>query len=771
MSISLKSIQLSNFRKHKSIVFHPATSGITSISAPNGFGKSTIVDSLSWVLFGTKPAGVSKASELINWDADVKSDKIFVEAVLKIDKGLMKVERKIVSKGGAVECRVWWIENEGDEWPDRSDTVAGPGVSHAEPYIRQRLHMDEAGFLTAVLVQQKQVDTLISSRPKERAAVIERMTGIEAISSALSYARSEHSLLKKQSQLNEVDEGKLEESRGAHEKAVSEGRTLYRKYKTLKADRAEKTEALESMREKLAVEEERVSLSRDLHEKKMRLDTEIALREDNLKIANSDKEEAKKKISYDRGSRALSEIEKEFDEISESQSSARASILNIRRSISDFKAKLDEANSFIEETKQKFSNPEESLRKALSRKDKAEKSLSDNEKKIIENRSQISRIEKAIKTLENDGGKCPTCLQEVEELSETVSLLEGQKNSLEEEVVESKKVMDRARKALSQTEEIIERLKTFEEHEKSLEVFKKSISDEEIKLEENLSQEKVLSKKRLILEKEKSRAENEEENRRRYEDLLNRAQRTLEEIESRGKERESVLKKIDKLKVVSDKALESMRKKVSVASDKLQELNEEFMDTHYRIKLLKKEANHLSENMERMEKEIEDHRKLLEAVEIASTSVQVIDEFRDERMKTTLPAIEVYASELLSQFTDGKLESLQLDSKFNATVTNSNGVTCPVGLLSAGELSAAALALRIAISMLFYNDGNQSLIILDEVLVSQDASRVESILETIKSVCKGQVVLIAHNPGISSIADKIIDLSSDISSSEDSEEG
>ena len=68
------------------------------------------------------------------------------------------------------------------------------------------------------------------------------------------------------------------------------------------------------------------------------------------------------------------------------------------------------------------------------------------------------------------------------------------------------------------------------------------------------------------------------------------------------------------------------------------------------------------------------------------------------------------------------------------------------------------MSLRLAIAMLLNSGADQNTVILDEVLVSQDGARAEQILSTIKEMFQGQVVLIAHNESIDSIADKIVTL-------------
>jgi DNA repair exonuclease SbcCD ATPase subunit len=185
----------------------------------------------------------------------------------------------------------------------------------------------------------------------------------------------------------------------------------------------------------------------------------------------------------------------------------------------------------------------------------------------------------------------------------------------------------------------------------------------------------------------------------------------------------------------------------------------EHTESRGELKLAHERLVHLDEKIAKAEEEIKKYKDLLKAVEVASASTNLIEEFREERIRTSIPVIEVYASDLLSRFTEGVFTSLKIDGKFNTTVVLANGTERAVGLLSGGELSAASMALRLAISMLLNSGSSTNLIILDEVLVSQDAARAELILTTVKDVCKGQVVLIAHNDSIDGIADKVVELS------------
>lgn len=107
MLLSLNRVEISNIRSHKHFVFTPKSEGLTSISGPNGTGKSTLVDSIAWVLYGTKPRGVSKVIALVKTGVDVTKEKCYAIVNMTVDGEPIRIERRIVSKQGTIECEVF----------------------------------------------------------------------------------------------------------------------------------------------------------------------------------------------------------------------------------------------------------------------------------------------------------------------------------------------------------------------------------------------------------------------------------------------------------------------------------------------------------------------------------------------------------------------------------------------------------------------------------------------------------------------------------------
>lgn len=754
MGISLKSIELSNIRSHDHFRFVPADSGVTAISGPTGSGKSTVVDSLAWTLFGTKPNGVSKNSAILREGTDLKTEECFAIAELEVDGHLLKIERKMVSKAGGVKCDVWEWNSKTDEW----DHKAGAATSHAESYIRQRIKMDEKGFLTAVLVQQKQVDQLISSGPPERARVIEKLTGIASISSGITAARKEHSGLKKAIELTAVDESelnavesellvadsKLSDLKQGYKVAKEKLQIVHGELKEFEADVDEKIESFE------LAERARGTLS----EVEVKLEAASGILED----AKTERDDAKALLP--QGSRGVSfeESLEAVRKLKRKVASLESSKLYHEKVLKNSGAKLRDLNALIADSGYVTLKDLEVARDSLT------DSIEDSAKRLKkingaagELRGEIGQLESAIGVVSH-GDDCPTCRQSVTDVQGAVKALENQRDGIKEKLskLEAKaekltEDRDSERKKLRSLDELVENFGELETEKEAIEGSEDELRDIGSDLKAKAAELKTAEKLHKVVERE-------EENSKRYQAALTRLQkivRTIEDLKSRAKSAKETLKES---KAPSEAKLGALRKKLYKLQVSYQNDRVELGELKAEARILSSSIEHLSDKRELYQKELDRHRELLKSVEISAATLETLQEFRADRVRTALPTIESYASELLSRFTDGKFIALKLDEKFNASVVLSSGAERPVGMLSGGELSAASIALRLSVSMMLNASDSSNLIILDEVLVSQDADRSELILSTIRDVCKGQVVMISHGAGVAAIADKKVDL-------------
>jgi DNA repair protein SbcC/Rad50 len=159
-----------------------------------------------------------------------------------------------------------------------------------------------------------------------------------------------------------------------------------------------------------------------------------------------------------------------------------------------------------------------------------------------------------------------------------------------------------------------------------------------------------------------------------------------------------------------------------------------------------------------------DREKELNGAKNGASTYEVLSrELRNlrERLNRTIrPDLEARASENLNLLTNGRYSTLELNDNFEARVIE-DGVAKPV--ISGGEEDVVALSLRLALSELIQerNGRPMTLLILDEVFGSLDAERRQSVLDRLASL-KGrfnQILVISHIEEINQVADQALYLS------------
>lgn len=767
MSLKLLTVELHNIRAHEHLVYTPGAEGISVIKGENGTGKSTIIDSIAWAIYGVKPTGVARNSMLVRDGVDIKnaSPKPHVVLDFLVDGQHLRVQRRIMSKT-LVEADVWAVLDEEPAEETENITVtedgevlqhlAGSAVSQVTSYLVKRLRMDAKGFLAAVMVQQKEVDSLILSPAGERARVIEKLTGISALTEALKLAADEHNELKSHAAKSSVDEGAILEHEKSLKKIAKEKQKLEKQRSKLEDQYIQHRDKARELRDTLAEQEEAYSTAESLQHELTSLETRIESAEEELSSLNDDRKAKRAQLSSSSGAYTLEEIEETHQDLMKRLRVAQNNV--------------DTAKKNATETSQRIATLEEltkdqtaaAVSKELAEKTTEHANLEVQEqefKMAINSREQENKkTAKAIDILKKGHGTCPSCLQEVEDITDVVKNLQAQ---IDENTAQNTKDQAALDKAVADAKALHTELDTLSKIAEAFGQLDQLQADLKRYNEEHArygSDAKILEKEFKNSEKKLYDARRSAETKREYDRLLARSKKVSDTIESAKKRVDEIQKQLKDSKVISHERLVAQREKFSAMRDKLGELKNDVTEKRGEIEVAATQETHLTKDLERLKEDLQRHKDLLQSVELAASSRKLVEEFRTARIESAIPVIEVYASDLLSAFTDGHFVGIQLDAKFNASVKLANGTVRPVTLLSGGELSAAAIALRLAISMMLNGGDGSQLMILDEVLVSQDIHRAEKILHTVKDVLQGQVVMIAHSEIVESVADYVFDM-------------
>ena len=765
MSISLRSVELSNIRHHKHFMFKPADTGVTTIRGATGAGKSSIVDSVAWTLFGTKPRGVTKNSAIMRDQATWGEDKFYARITLNVDDTVMRVERRIVSKTGTVECDVWETPQNtytGDDSAFTDDThKAGASVTSAESYIRSRLKMDAKGFLAAVLVQQKQVDSLVTASPTERAQVIEKLTGISAVTLALKKAREVSSEHKKTLASTNVDEKRSVE---LHQQADA----LNKEITALTDSLSKQEKRCQDARTKHKEAEQKYTHLSDLYEQQ---ETKVRKVNENTALIKSLQADLPDIINQKKALKSTmraaagtsvppaAKVRQEMIDAQSSLSTARSRQADLANSIATWESEAQQVSdtmtmtgaTTIQETEQAKA---EHTAKVEDLKAQSHQHVADG--KALE--TEIAKLRKAITALTDGEGTCPTCLQKVDAINTVLAKLNQDVSDAEQKIEHYRDLYRQTATAIkdetSQIEALNEAIKAIHDQE----TLTQQISQAKVQVTSLSGQVRALEAQVESTRKVLATAEENETQKTRYDELAARGLHISDRIESLEKELDDIKNTTSGVPNVTLKKLTTLRGKVDTLATKAHEADMRRLETQSQISVAQERSRSIQVQAQQVGAEIAKYKDMLTQVEEAVTTTNVVERFRETRIEDSVPVIEEYASDLISRFTSGKFVRLEMDKKFNATVVLADGRRRPVGMLSGGEMSAAAIALRVAISMLLNQGTSQNLIILDEVLVSQDYTRAEAIIETIREICKGQIVLIAHNDSIDAHSDKVVEI-------------
>lgn len=728
----IKEIKLKNFRAHEYLEFKPAKTGITSIYGKNGAGKSTIVDAFSWALFGTRLHGL-KNKNYIKEGIDAKDDEVSVETTIQVEGKEYIIKRQIVSNEGSSQC---WVYNEGKE-------LSGPGVSHSELLIRRILGMNETGFLTSVFIQQKEVDQILDNTPKERAKVIEKMIGIDAISDGIQSAKADSKDFKKSADLirfSDIEE--IEKELNNHKKEMIKTKEDFKnskkeieEIKRKKDELDKKVDHIEKVREKkYQVKSNYDNIKTNLKNLKSSLKS-------NLELFQSIKVDF---ILNDNFSDMEKELQKQENKLNKINTNLAKAHFKEEELTNLAKAKIQ--NSLIDEEIKVLEN-------IKTTKEKIEKTKVEYDTL----NSDFIQTKKHIKMLKDGISICPTCGSEIDNSPEHIKEYK-EKFSKEKEKIESiQNELKNLENRLKYEEDKIQLINTEKEKIKEKEKADKNLKILQDKIiKANQEQVSLESQVNILRNKISSYRENikQQKLRQSLKTKIKEDEKELELLEKEEKRIETLLEKIKEKEFSNVTEIKENQKKET----------KRYQELYAKLEMLKERAKQQKVTYDLLDKQLKDnieakekYNQIVYQLRVSNQSVDTLSKFKEDRLKKAIPSLTKTASDILNKLTDGEFIELILDDKFNCSTRTKEGTIRSDKQLSGGEKSSAAISLRLAISF-FLSSSSENLLIIDEALVSMSSERVQIALEMLSSLQNTQVILIAHNDSANDMADKIINL-------------
>jgi exonuclease SbcC len=257
-----------------------------------------------------------------------------------------------------------------------------------------------------------------------------------------------------------------------------------------------------------------------------------------------------------------------------------------------------------------------------------------------------------------------------------------------------------------------------------------------VKREENIKLERALGQVEVLERRLATRPE---------------VEKALQEARELGKEAEATADKLRReisALEFDESAYEASVERVAAAEENLsklqyarESLGHEWKDAEHRIQVARTELKRLDAD-----------RKLANEKAAAASRMDEMDglftEFFRSLTARARPMLEIEASDLVRELTDGRYERMEFDDNYRVKLLDRFDDSYPIDRFSGGESDVASLSARVALSRIVASRGGNTLgfLVLDEVFGSLDAGRRNNVLLALERLKRsfGQIFIISH---------------------------
>ncbi|HKI53017.1 MAG TPA: SMC family ATPase [Anaerolineales bacterium] len=408
---------------------------LACISGHNGAGKSSLLDAITWSLFGEARG---KSSDVINLNADVKAAEVTI--TFQHEGNTFRVQRTLPRKKSTVlEFQV----QHGDEWKPLTEKT----TRDTQARIEQTLRLDYETFVNASFFLQGKADQFTQQNASKRKDVLSNILGLETWEEYKVRTAERRKAIERE--VDEID-GRLTEidtELGEEETRKARLAELTGILDQLTSTRAVQESVLENIKKNAALLNEQRKLTSTLLAGLERSRTALTGLETRLATKESDR------ASYASLVDRAKEIESTYKEWQKSRKELEAwektasqfrehekDRTPLLEKIAAEKAKLEEEKRALEVDEEAVNDQKSAIDELKKNVEQAEKSLKEAEAKVaerveIENKRSEAREHQAAMKVENetlkvemnqlkeriealksaDGASCPLCGQELSE--------------------------------------------------------------------------------------------------------------------------------------------------------------------------------------------------------------------------------------------------------------------------------------------------------------------------------------------------------------------
>jgi len=787
--MKLKSLKLENFRQHEDS-FIEFSDGITIINGTNGSGKSTILEALTWAIYGTDAARGNK--DTIKFNKAKARAKVRVELIFALDDEVFRIERFL---------------DKAELYHGENQTPIVTTQQEVTKYLTDKLGMTKDEFFNTYFTGQKELNFLGNQKPLERRKFISKVLNYEKIREIQEQVRTDKNSINNEiiglkqgiADLDSIQEEKklarieLEEIKKIFElkqkefiKCTDEHTKIepeWEKSKEIKEKFDKNTREIEFLMEKDAfVEKNTVSLEekfKNLKEKSKILAEiskfEAEYKETDLKIKEFEKLQEKETLRQTYLA-IIEGLEKEIREKILQQDEVIKSGKEKRLIVDKIPVIKDEITNLIKKI-------QEIETKTASGKKEKEVLISQKQKEIEKTQKQLFLINE-----KGEEGTCPTCERTLKgEFEKVTGNFKNHISILEKEIGVLKTDYEKLTISLPEISEFQKKKEEKDKEYADLMNFQGQYEEEKrrfllIKGEiESKTQEKTTIREELskIPEGFDNKLLNDLREkivplREKYEQILSlkaeltdydKVKKELDESGKLKQEIETKKKQIEKEIKDLNYSEEAFLKKEKA----FQLTKENFYNLKNEIVKIEAEEKNINDKLDRIKKTEDSNKEKLKFVAEKQEKLDLLVEldrfygqFWEKLNNQARPEISELAGKFLVDLTDGRYSELELNEKYEICL-HDDGEIKPV--ISGGEEDLVNLCVRVAISQIIAQRSGKtlSLLILDEIFGSLDENRRSNVVTLLRNLTNNfeQVILITHIEDIKDEIDNIITIDYD----------
>ncbi|MFH0869380.1 MAG: hypothetical protein V1839_04090 [archaeon] len=759
----IRKVNLHNWKSHTDSEYS-FTDGINVIVGNMGAGKSSVLQAISFALFGTFSELKTKdlkISDLVNRRSGVADASVELE--LENGKEILNIKR-VISDGATKEAVIRGSDGR---------LVAGTNPAQVNAYLKDMLRLDEDLFLRTIYAKQNEIDLFLQLRPTERKTRLDELMGID------KFENARKNCMKLSNQLNtrresseefirdfniEDIESEIASMKADCEQLLREKEALLGKISESEKEKGELDSRVRLIRKciedfnRLEARKKSLELqSSELREKlgSVQIDEDMQsvgfrLREVKTKIIEIQRTKVNLKEDIEHHQRNALEVEKRLGMLEHKSAELAEALDEIAKLRTDLNELEKEGN--LVSLEGKSSSVEEYLRKTR-----------DERSQLI---GEVSVVQKSLEELGSTGNVCPVCSSDI--TPEKKSELMSQRGAKISELNRSVGVLEATAKNLELELENLNRI-----YERQRDIAKRIENIEDL-----LRKEREIS---IQLSQEKGKKET-------FADIISQMQQRLDDLDLELQNFDLELTQLTEKRHLCElkekeheifAELGEINKKLAanvIVPGELAELEQKFENAISTVQDLKSKSDSYefiaNEKKKRLADFTEKKSRYLEIkdkIKALQDKREFLDQFKNALLaaqetlrKELILAVNEVMAELWTQlYPYDKWTSLRLEASeddYVLQLKEFEGAWIPVsGFASGGERMLSCLVLRLAFAKVLAQ--NMSMLILDEPTHNLDDKAISTLVDIIQNRLSDfldQLFIVTHDEKLAEAGDNII---------------